>query len=116
MTKNGAMGTEAVVVFTEELAQPLRLRARRAGQVFSVRFISAQLEAHLQDGLWLRLAGHANAMARRLGDGIAALPGVRLLHPVECNEIFAEMLPTVVDGLLAGASARTIVVAARCGR
>ena len=91
-TKNGAMGAEAVVVFTEELAEPLRFRARRAGQVFSkMRFISAQLEAYVQGGLWLRLAGHANAMARRLADGIAGLPGVRLAHPVEINEIFAQM-------------------------
>jgi threonine aldolase len=44
-TKNGAMGAEAVVVFSDELAEPLRFRARRAGQVFSkMRFISAQLE------------------------------------------------------------------------
>ena len=91
-TKNGAMGAEAVVVFTEELAEPLRFRARRAGQVFSkMRFISAQLEAYVQGGLWLRLAGHANVMARRLADGIAGLPGVRLAHPVEINEIFAQM-------------------------
>ena len=48
-TKNGAMGAEAVVVFSEELAEPLRFRARRAGQVFSkMRFISAQLEAYLE--------------------------------------------------------------------
>ena len=101
-TKNGAMGAEAVVVFSEELAEPLRFRARRAGQVFSkMRFISAQLEAYVQGGLWLRLAGHANAMARRLADGIAGLPGVRLLHPVEINEIFARMPRATIDGLLA---------------
>ena len=101
-TKNGAMGAEAVVVFSEELAEPLRFRARRAGQVFSkMRFISAQLEAYVQGGLWLRLAGHANTMARRLADGIAGLPGVHLAHPVEINEIFAQMPRAMIDGLLA---------------
>ena len=40
-------------------------------------------------------------MARRLADGIADLPGVRLLHPVEINEIFAEMPRPMIDGLLA---------------
>jgi threonine aldolase len=100
-TKNGAMGAEAVVVFSEDLIEPLRFRARRAGQVFSkMRFISAQLEAYVRDGLWLRLARHANAMARRLADGITGLPGVRLLHPVECNEIFALMPQTMIEGLL----------------
>ena len=40
-------------------------------------------------------------MARRLEGGIAGLPGVRLLHPVEINEIFVEMPRAMVDGLLA---------------
>jgi threonine aldolase len=101
-TKNGAMGAEAVVVFGEELAEPLRFRARRAGQVFSkMRFISAQLEAYLREGLWLRLAAHANAMAGRLAAGLAAVPGIRLAHPVEINEIFAIMPRPMVEGLLA---------------
>jgi threonine aldolase len=96
------MGAEAVVVFAEELAEPLRFRARRAGQVFSkMRFISAQLEAYLQDGLWLRLARHANAMAAHLAAGLAAIPGVRLLHPVESNEIFAAMPEPLIQDLLA---------------
>ena len=60
-----------------------------------------RLEAYVQDGLWLRLAGHANAMAGRLADGIAGLPGVRLAHPVEVNEIFAQMPRAMIDGLLA---------------
>jgi threonine aldolase len=51
--------------------------------------------------LWLRLARQANAMARRLADGIEGLPGVRLLHPVEINEIFAAMPQRMIDGLLA---------------
>jgi threonine aldolase len=102
-TKNGAMGAEAVVVFSEALAEPLRFRARRAGQVFSkMRFISAQLEAYLRDGLWLRLARHANAMAARLAAGLDAVPGVQLLHPVEINEIFAAMPQPLIDGLLEG--------------
>jgi threonine aldolase len=66
-----------------------------------MRFISAQLEAYVREGLWLRLASRANAMADRLADGIADLPGVRLLHPVEINEIFAAMPRPMIDGLLA---------------
>ena len=101
-TKNGAMGAEAVVVFKEELAEPLRFRARRGGQVFSkMRFISAQLEAYLQDGLWLRLARHANAMAARLAARLTGIPGIRLLDPVEINEIFAAMPPPLIERLLA---------------
>jgi threonine aldolase len=47
-----------------------------------------QFEAQLAGGLWLRLAAHANAMAARLAEGLARLPGASLLHPVEANELF----------------------------
>ena len=66
-----------------------------------MRFISAQLEAYLEDGLWLRLAAHANAMARHLAAGLATIPAIRLLHPVESNEIFAAMPRPLIEGLLA---------------
>ena len=47
----------------------------------------------VRDGarLWLRLAQDANAMARRLSEGIAALPGARIDHPTEANEVFATL-------------------------
>jgi threonine aldolase len=99
-TKNGALCAEALVVFDESLREPLRFRARKAGQVFSkMRFVSAQLEAYAQDGLWLRLAGQANAMARRLALGLERLPGVELLYPVEINEIFARFPKALIEGL-----------------
>ena len=36
-----------------------------------MRFVSAQLEALLEDDLWRRAAEHANAMARRLAAAVA---------------------------------------------
>jgi len=101
-TKNGAMAAEAVVLFDPALTEPLRYRARRAGQVFSkMRFVSAQLERYATGGLWLRLAANANAMAARLAAGLAALGGVELLHPVEINEIFARLPAAMIKGLKA---------------
>ena len=47
------------------------------------------MEAYLTDGLWLRLATHANRMATRLAAALAALPGASLVHPVEGNITFA---------------------------
>lgn len=100
-TKNGALAAEALVVFDPSLIEPLRYRARRAGQVFSkMRFISAQLEAYLADGLWLRLAGHANAMATRLAHGLRDIDGVALIDPVEINEVFLTLPRPMIDGLL----------------
>ena len=70
--------------------------------VSKMRFLSAQLLAYATDDLWRLNATHANAMAGRLSQGLAALPGARLLHPVEANEIFIQ-LPEAVRSAMAGA-------------
>lgn len=99
-TKNGAMCTDAVVVFDPALFEEAGYRARRAGQVFSkMRFLSAQLLAYVENGRWLELAGNANAMASRLSEGLAALDGVELVDPVEMNEVFARFPQALIDGL-----------------
>ncbi len=91
-TKNGAMAAEAVIFFRPELAAEFAERRKRGGHLLSkARFISAQLEAWLADDLWLANARTANAAARRLADGLAALPGVTFVHPVEANMVFAEL-------------------------
>lgn len=90
-TKNGAMMAEAVIFFDPGLAASFALRRKRAGQLLSKsRFLAAQLLAGLEDGLWLDLAGHANAMARRLAAGLATL-GLPPAHPVEANAVFAAL-------------------------
>ncbi len=97
-TNNGAMGAEAVVVFRPELAQRLGHVLKRAGHMpAKMRFVSAQLEAYVGDELWLRNAAHANAMARRLADGLVAVEGTRLIHPVESNAVFAELPQGAVE-------------------
>src|SRR5207237_7093709 len=90
----------AIVVFTPELADGLAVQLRRAGQVWSkMRFASAQLMTYVEDGLWLRLAAASNAAAARIAAGIAGLPGLRLVAPVEANEIFLELPTAVMDAL-----------------
>ena len=64
-----------------------------------MRFISAQLDAYIADGLWLRLAERANRQARRLAAGLEALPGASLAAPAEANEIFVTLPRAVIDGL-----------------
>jgi threonine aldolase len=99
-SKNGALAAEAVVFFDKSLAAEMPYRRKRAGHLFSkMRFLAAQFEAYLTDDLWLRHARHANAQARRLSEGLAKLPGARLLHPVEANEIFIALPEPVIAGL-----------------
>jgi len=89
-TKNGLLGVEAVVLFNPDYAWEFELRRKRGGHLFSKhRFLSAQMEAYLTDGLWLKLARQANAAADRLAKGILTVPGASLMHPVEANAIFA---------------------------
>ena len=89
-TKNGLLGVEAVVIFDPAKAWEFELRRKRGGHLFSKhRYLSAQMLAYFEDDLWLRNARHANAMARRLSDGIAALKGASLVHPTEANAVFA---------------------------
>jgi threonine aldolase len=93
-TKNGCLGVEAVVIFDPAKAWEFELRRKRGGHLFSKhRMLSAQMEAYLTDGLWLRLAGQANAMGSALARGLAGVAGAKLMHPAQANMIFAEWDP-----------------------
>jgi len=88
-TKNGALACEAVIVFDPGGAAAMPYQRKRAGQTLSKgRFLGAQMEAWLAGDLWLGLARRANGAARRLAEGLAAAPGLRLAFPVEANEVF----------------------------
>lgn len=61
-----------------------------------MRFLSVQIETLLEGELWRELASHANAMARRLGDGLNSIPDITLTQPVETNAVFAALPPAVI--------------------
>ncbi len=92
-TKNGLIAGEAVVFFDASLAHGFAFRRMQGMQLSSkMRFIAAQFDALLTDGLWLRSATHANRMATLLSQGLADISGIRVTQKVEANEVFA-MLP-----------------------
>lgn len=99
-TKNGALNAEAIVAFRKDIADELRYRVRRSGQVWSkMRYASAQLRSYVEGGLWLRLAAQANRAGKRLSEGLVQVPGVRMMEPVEINQLFVEMPERVIAGL-----------------
>jgi threonine aldolase len=101
-TKNGALAAEAVVFFDPAQAAGFESRRKRAGHLWSkMRFLSAQLTAYLEHGLWLRNALHANAMAMRLATGLGSIPGLRLVQPVQANELFVALPEPLIEALLA---------------
>lgn len=101
-TKNGAWAAEAVIFFNPDHAEAFQYHRKRAGHLLSKsRFLGIQLSAYLQDGVWLRNAAHANAMAAMLSDGLTEVPGVELLLPTEINEVFVRLPDTVRAALIA---------------
>ncbi|MCC6414632.1 MAG: low specificity L-threonine aldolase [Opitutaceae bacterium] len=99
-TKNGMLTTEAVVIFNPALAADFDRRVKQSGQLASKqRFAAAQWIAMLTDGVWLRHAAHANAMARLLAAGFTVLPGCALAHPVEANGVFVKLSATLAQNL-----------------
>jgi threonine aldolase len=101
-TKNGCLIAEAVVFFKPELARDFAYRHKRAGQLISkMRFISAQLEAYVDNDLWLRNATHANTLAKRLESALMEIDGLELVYPVMSNEVFVRFSDAFRQGLRA---------------
>ncbi|MFG2300441.1 threonine aldolase family protein [Actinacidiphila glaucinigra] len=96
-TKNGLLLGECVVVLNPERARAMKHLRKLSMQLASkMRFVSVQFEALLAGDLWLRSAGHANAMARRLESAVRAVEGVTVVRPVQANAVFA-LLPREVS-------------------
>ncbi len=90
-TKNGALSSEAIVVFDEAAADELVYRTKRSGHVTSkMRFQSAQVIAYLTDALWLRLAANSNSQMKRLAAGLEPL-GVRFVNRPDVNMLFVDV-------------------------
>jgi threonine aldolase len=96
-TKNGLIFGEAVLVLNPEVVDGMLFLRKQSMQLASkMRFVSAQLIALLTDDLYLRNAGHANAMAQRLAEGVRDLPGLTIPLPVQANGVFP-ILPAAVS-------------------
>ncbi|MGF7162090.1 threonine aldolase [Rhodoligotrophos appendicifer] len=101
-TKNGALGAEAVILFDTGLAVDFPYLRKRTGHLWSKgRFLGAQVDAMLDQDLWMRNATHANAMAKRLHEGLSLCKGVRFPVAVEANELFPILPRPLHEALLA---------------
>jgi len=89
-SKNGCCAAEALLIFGDNalMDHAERMRKRSGHLLSKMRFVSAQLLAYIEDGLWLRLASHANAQAARFAAAVEAHPAARLEYPVQANEVF----------------------------
>ncbi len=94
-TKNGALLGEALVLCKEELKEDFRyLMKQRAAMPAKGFILGMQFEALMQDGLYLSLAAHANAMAEKVSDifrekgyDFYAEPCTNQVFPIVPNEM-----------------------------
>jgi threonine aldolase len=103
-TKNGLLGAEAVVVIDPaRVAGMLYLRKLSMQLASKMRFISAQLLTLFDDGLGLRSAAHANAMAARLRSTLDAviadgcITGLSFSQRTQANAVFAVLPNDAAD-------------------
>ena len=101
-TKAGLIFGEAVVFIRPELAEAaLYLRKQSMQLASKMRFVAAQFQALLTAERWRAAAGNANAMAARLAERVAQLPGVRVTQRPQSNVVFAIIPPEATARLQA---------------
>lgn len=103
-TKVGALCGEAVV-FTKNNRPPHFTNAvkKRGALLAKGRLLGVQFAAILDGSLYLSLAAHSNALARRLTKGLRAL-GIPLLVDSPSNQVFPLLPDGVVERLAAHAA------------
>jgi threonine aldolase len=91
-SKNGCMAAEALVLFNQPqlLDTAERLRKRSGHLLSKMRYVSAQLLAYIDNGLWLDMASHANAQAAKFAQAVEAHAEASLEYPVDANEVFVK--------------------------
>ncbi len=101
LTKTGAMGCEVILLFGAARAKfnELRVRAKRSGHMpAKMRYLAAQAEAMLTDGLWLVLGAAANRMATRLM-AVFSAGGIDHAYQTQGNEVFVTLGAEEMAGL-----------------
>merc|ERR1712086_376732 len=99
-TKNGCLAAEAIIFFKPELVGNLPFLMKRAGHLLSkMSFVSAQLDAYITNEVWLRNAKHANAMGKKLSQGLDKHKNIELAYPTDANEIFVKIPKDIIDQL-----------------
>ena len=97
-TKNGCLAAEAIIFFKPELVGNLAFLMKRAGHLLSkMRFVSAQLDAYISNEVWLKNAKHANAMGKKLSQGLLKHKNIELAYPTDANEVFVKIPKNIID-------------------
>jgi threonine aldolase len=91
-TKNGLMGAEAVLLFSDAAKAGFKFYRKQAMQLSSkTRFLAAQFHAYLHDDLYLEIARHTTSSARRLAEALREFPEIQQPFPVQSNGLFVQL-------------------------
>jgi len=98
-TKNGALIGEAIVINNPELKPDFRYCIKQRGALRAKgRILGIQFDELFKDNLYFDLARHANQMAERLTQGMAAL-GYTFLTDSPTNQIFPILPNDIIEKL-----------------
>lgn len=91
-TKTGMLFGEAVVFYNSNFKSDHRYYLKRSMQLASKnRFIAAQFNTLLRDGLWHDIAHHTNCLALQFASELQGRTGLALAYPVQTNMVFVIM-------------------------
>ncbi len=95
-TKNGALFGEALVILNEALKPDFRYNIKqRGGMLAKGWLLGVQFEQLFIGDRYVSMATHANAMALKLKEGIAALG-----YPFFCDSVTNQQFPIFPDGVM----------------
>ncbi len=98
-TKNGALLGEAIVITNPELKEDFRYFLKQRGALLAKgRLLGIQFLGLFEDGLYYKLARHANELAQKLAQGIKDL-GYSMFSDSPTNQIFPIFPDQVIDQL-----------------
>ncbi len=99
-TKNALMMGEAVIFLNPRLAENFKYIRKQSAQLPSkTRFIAAQFERYLQNGLWREIAAHSCSMAEKLYLGLSDVKELEITAPRQSNAVFVRLPKTWVKSL-----------------
>jgi threonine aldolase len=101
-SRNGTTGVETVVLFNKSHLDRFHFYYERSGHSFDNLWLPfVQLEAYLNNGVWLKNSAHTNEMAWIIASELSKFPEIRIQHPVETNMLLLEMPSRVMQNLRA---------------
>lgn len=91
-TKNGLMGAEAVLLFSEDAKRGFKFYRKQAMQLSSkTRFLAAQFYAYLKNDLWREIAQQSLRLTKDLETKLQAFPEIEMAFPIESNALFVRL-------------------------